>query len=320
MTIKSAVILAAGRGSRLISLTKTRSKAMLPITGKPMIERVMSPFISSGIEDFIIVVNPNDQQILDHFRDANNSDRKIKFVTQDYPTGTAHALAATAPFLNQDFMISACDNLVPAAHVREVINHWNAHQPLNGILSLLLVGKEKIFSSALVEMNNNYITRIIEKPTTDSAPSNISSIPLYCFSPRILNYLQDVQLSKRGEYELQDAIQMLITQDGFVSGLFTKHRLTVTCPDDLLYVNKWYLNQYQHRIEKIPKNFDISSKFLSPVHIADDSTIGRYCVIGPNVFIESGSTIEDFVTISDSVVLQGARVLQGSCVKDQIIN
>jgi bifunctional UDP-N-acetylglucosamine pyrophosphorylase/glucosamine-1-phosphate N-acetyltransferase len=318
MTIKAAVILAAGKGSRLHKLTKSRSKAMLPVAGKPMVERVMAPLISNGITDFIIVINPDDNHLINYFTNECRLDVKIDFVHQESALGTAHALHAAAPYLHQDFLLSACDNLVPAAHIREIINKWITNQPLNGVLSLMVVDKDKLSNSAMVQIADNYVTQIIEKPPRDVLASNISSIPLYCFSPQILNYLHDVPLSVRGEFEIQDAIQMLIVNEGVVFGVFTNHRLTITYPKDLLYINKLYLNQYKYQRNKIPESIGSNLNVLPPIHIEDGSIVGKNCAIGPNVYIESGSMIEDHVTISDSVILRGARIVQGSSIQDQI--
>jgi mannose-1-phosphate guanylyltransferase len=62
------VILAAGKGSRLQHITLTRSKAMLPILGKPMVERVMLDMVANGVQDFILVVSPDDRYITHYFR------------------------------------------------------------------------------------------------------------------------------------------------------------------------------------------------------------------------------------------------------------
>jgi dTDP-glucose pyrophosphorylase len=77
---------------------------------------------------------------------------------------------------------------------------------------------ERVGETGVVEMDGPWIKRIVEKPLPGQAPSGISSLPLYCFSPRILDYVPDVRLSTRGEYELQDAIQMLIDRAGRVGG------------------------------------------------------------------------------------------------------
>lgn len=319
MTIKSAVILAAGKGSRLHKLTESRSKAMLPIMGKPLLERVIAPLISNGITDFIIVTNPDDKQLINYFSNECRLEIKIDYVFQETARGTAHALCAAAPYIHQDFILSACDNLVPAAHIGEIINKWITNQPLNGILSLMVVDKDKFSNTAIVKMTDHFITDIIEKPSRDAITTKISSIPLYCFSPQILNYIGDLPLSKRGEFEIQDAIQKLIVNDGLVIGVFVNHRLTITYPKDLLYVNKLYLNQYKYRMNEICVSIGSNSKVIPPVHIEEGSKVGKSCSIGPNVYIESGSIIEDLVMISDSVLLRGVRVVKGSIIQNQIL-
>jgi dTDP-glucose pyrophosphorylase len=82
------------------------------------------------------------------------------------------------------------------------------------------------------------VIRIVEKPSPERAPSTVASIPLYCFSRRILEYLPAVARSRRGEYELQDAIQMLIEGGGHVQGEMIAGRLSLTRPADLLAINR----------------------------------------------------------------------------------
>ena len=67
-----AVILAAGRGTRLYPITKTRTKAMCPVAGKPIIERVMDTLIAYGISDFILVISPDDSEIVGYFVEIPN--------------------------------------------------------------------------------------------------------------------------------------------------------------------------------------------------------------------------------------------------------
>jgi len=76
------VILAAGKGCRLHPITSSRSKAMLPILGKPIVERVMELLLPNGVDDFILVVSPEDRDITHYFRRESTLEAEVRFVYQ----------------------------------------------------------------------------------------------------------------------------------------------------------------------------------------------------------------------------------------------
>ena len=223
-----AVILAAGKGSRLHPITTSRSKAMLPILGRPIVERVMLDLEAKGIQDFILVVSQDDRYITRYFRGESRIQADVRFVYQPERLGMANALSYAAPLIEEDFILTACDNLMPEEHMVNVLSAWNQAPHPNGILTLMKVMPEQIPYSGIVELQDGWVTRIVEKPSPENAPSNIASLPLYVFRKEFLEYLPEVPLSPRGEYELQDAIQMLIDQLGQVRGVNVASRLTLT--------------------------------------------------------------------------------------------
>src|SRR5512136_2242620 len=95
------VILAAGKGSRLQHITLRRSKAMLPILGKPIVERVMLDQAANGIEDFILVVSPDDRDITHYFRVESTIQAEVRFVYQPQRLGMANALTCAAPLIKE---------------------------------------------------------------------------------------------------------------------------------------------------------------------------------------------------------------------------
>ena len=313
------VILAAGKGSRLQHITLTRSKAMLPILGRPMVERVMLDQVANGVEDFILVVSPDDRYIAHYFRRESDIKAEVRFVYQPQRLGMANALACAAPLIMDDFILSACDNLVSAEHVGRMIDAWGWPDKPNAILTLMSVEPERLGQTGIVEMDGPWIKRIVEKPKPEEAPSNISSLPLYCFSPRILDYLPEVRPSSRGEYELQDAIQMLIERDGHVGGVMCKRRMTLTNAADLLAINRHYLMRTD-RPQLAPQTVGPSTQLVTPLRVETGTVIGANCVIGPNVYIERDCRIGDNVTIRNAVVLRESVVADGATVVDQVVS
>jgi NDP-sugar pyrophosphorylase family protein len=176
-----------------------------------------------------------------------------------------------------------------------------------------------VSKGAVVDMEGRWVTRIVEKPRPEEAISNIYSLPLYCFTPRILDYASRVPRSPRGEYELQDAIQMLIEAEGRVSGVIIPGRLTLTKPQDLLTINRHYLESMAPPIHFAPKSLGQHTHLIPPLHVEGDTVIDRNCTIGPNVYVEQGCRIGRGVTLSNAVVLGGTVVPDGATIQDQVV-
>ena len=164
------------------------------------------------------------------------------------------------------------------------------------------------------------MTRIVEKPAPEKAPSNVSSLPLYCFGRVILDHLPEVKLSPRGEYELQDAIQMLIEREGRVRGVFIERRLTVTGPADLLNINRVYLLSGDDRPQLAPYTVGPNTRLITPLRIESGVIIGADCTIGPNVYIERNCRIGTGSHIRDAVILRDVEVPAGARVIDQVFS
>jgi len=162
--------------------------------------------------------------------------------------------------------------------------------------------------------------RIVEKPKPEEAPSNVSSLPLYCFGHSVLGYLPEIKLSPRGEYELQDAIQMLIEREGHVRGVFVERRLTVTGPADLLNINRLYLLCGDDRPQLAPTTVGPNTRLVTPLHIESGVVIGADCTIGPNVYIERDCEIGTGSYLRDAVVLRDVKIAPGSRIVDQVVS
>lgn len=313
-----AVILAAGRGTRLYPITASRTKAMCPVVGKPIVERVMEPLIANGIRDFVLVTHPEDEAIARHFRSSAQIDANVTLIPQKEQLGMGHALMQAAPLIYEDFVLSSCDNLVAESEIRRMLAIWEAEQP-NGMLTLLKIGPEEIVRMGIVALSGDWVERIVEKPTLAEAPSNIGSVPLYLFSRRLIEYLPLIPASPRGEYELQDAIQVLIERAGRVRGMMLAGRMDLTLPADLLRINLHYLQNESHQAKECGALVRAGVRFSAPVWVEQGVTIGADCLIGPNVFLESGCTLGAGVRLENCVVLREAVVIDGAVIQNQLI-
>jgi NDP-sugar pyrophosphorylase family protein len=182
----------------------------------------------------------------------------------------------------------------------------------------MLIDMKDAGKTGVVEWDAPFVRRIVEKPKPEEAPSNISSLPLYIFAPEILRLLPLVQPSPRGEYELQDAIQMLIDRTGQVTGVLTETRQQVTTAGDLLALNKRYLSDTPSQIQcesPLPDNVTL----VAPVIIETGVTIGSGSVIGPNVYIEQNAAIGPNAKLEDTMVLRGAEVVGGTHLRGEVV-
>jgi UDP-N-acetylglucosamine diphosphorylase / glucose-1-phosphate thymidylyltransferase / UDP-N-acetylgalactosamine diphosphorylase / glucosamine-1-phosphate N-acetyltransferase / galactosamine-1-phosphate N-acetyltransferase len=316
--IQTAVILAAGQGKRLQPLTQDRSKAMLPVVGKPMVARVMDSLAAQGVRDFILVVNPYDSEIEAYFDTQTGTQERVRFAYQERRRGMADALGQAALLIEGPFILSACDNLVSTNSLHQMLKRWQSEPRPNGVLALLKVEPERMGTVGIVEMDREWIIRIVEKPRPEDSPSDTASLPLYCFSERILDLLPEVRLSKRGEYELQDAIQMLIDRDGGVCGEFAEGRKTVTNANDLLALNRHYLEAETENGANTASLLP-SVRIIPPVFIEAGARVGSGCSLGPFVYAECGCWIGEKSVLSESVVLRNGVISTGSEIMGQII-
>ncbi len=315
-----AVILAAGKGSRLHPITTNRSKAMLPILGKPIVERVMEDLAANGVDEFILVVSPDDRQITHHFSRDAELQTEVRFVYQPQRLGMANALSCAAPLIQGDFILSACDNLTSAAQVAALLAAWRRSPPATAVLALMRIPAEQISSAGIVALDGDWVIRIVEKPDPAQAPSDIASLPLYCLPHSLLEYLPEVRPSPRGEYELQDAIQMLIERQGGVRGVVLNSRLVLTSPADLLAINRHFLVEGDHLPQIQPQRVGANTRLITPLYIEKGVVIGRDCTIGPNVYIERDCRIGDGARLRDAILLRGSLVPDGADVRDQVVS
>ncbi len=313
------VILAAGKGSRLHPITLNRSKAMVPILGKPIVERVMETMLQNNIREFILVVSKEDSEVGRYFREQSTLEAEIQFVIQPERLGMANALSLAAPYIHGAFMMSACDNLVPLEHIAGLLATHKEQEALV-TLSLMEVDLSVVSRTGIVDLQNGRVRRIIEKPTPDEAPSNMASLPLYVFSPKILKYLPEIKLSPRGEYELQDAIQMVIEHKELVTGTFTKSRLQLTNASDLLALNRHYLTTGGGTPQLAPRSVGQHTHLITPLRIEEETVIGPGCVIGPRVYIERNCHIGADVLIKDAVILRNTTIEEGRQVVGEVVS
>jgi dTDP-glucose pyrophosphorylase len=203
-TIDRAVILAAGRGTRMGSLTETLPKPMLPIDGRPMLQHILERLSTAGIRQFFLVVGFHRETIENHFRQAKF---QIEFAVQDPVNGTGSATLLARDFAGQNpFLLTFADILCsPDEYTRAMQTLDISTQ---GVLAVKEV--EDPWQGAAVYAAAGTITRIVEKPPKGQSTTRWNSAGFYCFRPAIFSYLAALKPSVRNEYELTSAIDAML--------------------------------------------------------------------------------------------------------------
>jgi NDP-sugar pyrophosphorylase family protein len=321
-----AVILAAGLGTRLGRLTADRSKAMMPIVGKPTITRVMDMLAAEGAERFIVVAHPRDRQLVEALEHSSRAAR-VRLAYQERRLGMVDALESAAPLIREDntqeFLLASCDNFYPRGHIARLIAHRRS-RGLDAVLTVKWGSREEATSSAVIVMRDELVQDIIEKPLPEQIPSHekdseaLTAPSLYSLSHRILDYLPKVKLSSRGEREFPSACRLLIADGGKVGTQVVEERMTLTHPNDLLAINRHFLQTTLGRAV-IRADIPADVSVVAPALIEAGAQVGHGCEIGPEAYLETGSRVHEGTIIRRTIVLRDASVGPHQLIDESVI-
>ncbi len=216
---ETAILLAAGLGNRLLPFTKTTPKPLLLANGAPVIDYVLNALVETRIRDTLVVTNYMENSIVSHIRKEFAEKLTVRFVRQDTLNGSAGALLSAAETLakkkSRYFLISAADYQMPVNYLEELIN-FHLLEASDITASIRRISQQKIAESSVVMFGENQrILRVLEKPDSSMHLENpLASSLIFIMTRNLLSYVGKIPLSPRGEYELQDVINMMI-DEGF---------------------------------------------------------------------------------------------------------
>jgi len=223
----TAVLLAAGRGSRLRPHTDTVPKPLLPWNGEPALGAILDSVSASGISCVVLVTRYLSEQI-DTFVQQQKHRWPVQIICVEQPTlsGTADAVLSAVDqiptWFEHDFLVSATDYLVEPSFYPEFVQFHQQHgQPLS--VSLKSLPREQLAGRSSVRLTHGFdIAEIVEKPEAGQEPSTYSANLLFILPESIVHYLRGVNASPRGEKEIQSAINEWIHANQAGKGLLQK--------------------------------------------------------------------------------------------------
>jgi len=228
-----AVILAAGKGTRMQGLSGSRPKPMVPVLGRPLLDWVLDRISTAGIREFIVVIGHLGSMIEQHLSDDSSPDRQISFLRQTNPNGTGGAVQLCREAVgNSSFLLSFGDILAPKSHYPRMVQRFRETSP-DLLLSVNRV-EDPSAGAAVYLDDDDRVTRLVEKPPRGTSSTYWNNGGIFIFTPLVFEYTARLSPSPRGEYELTDAITAMMDDGRDVRAVpIEGTRCDLTKPEDL---------------------------------------------------------------------------------------
>jgi len=234
--IDKAVVLAAGRGTRMRELTAEIPKPMIEVRGKPVLQQIIEGLRDAGIWDVLIVVGYHADAVRNFFDDGSRHNVAIQYATQTVQDGTGRVVDLARDFVGDSpFILSYGDILVHPANYKYVVE---LPEDVEAIVTV--TRGEDVSKGGAVFLNDRMeLLDLREKSQPGEATSPWYNAGLYAFRPSIFEFTAKLKPSPRGEYELTDAIRALAQSGKKVKALeLTGEWADVRDPEILAKLNQ----------------------------------------------------------------------------------
>lgn len=298
-----AIIPVAGVGSRLRPHTYTVPKVLLNVGGKPIVGHILDRLIENGFDEATIVIGYLGDKIKEYI--SKNYSIKVDFVEQEERLGLGHAIYISRHTISRDPILIILGDTVFDVDLKALMATDVS------VLGVQEVEDPRRFGVA--ECQNGFITRLVEKP--EHPKSKLALVGIYYIrNPHILvECLRDEikgNVKTRGEYQLTDALQMMIDRGERMSTYQVDGWFDCGKPETLLETNRHLLSKRSSAVR------EPDVVIQPPVFISERATV-RNSVIGPYVTVAEGAVVENAI-IRNSIVSEGSRVTN-TLLEDSIV-
>jgi NDP-sugar pyrophosphorylase family protein len=231
-TIESAIVPAAGEGTRLRPLTDDRPKPLVEVAGRPLLAHVFDAMEPADPDRFVVVVGYRGEQVRERFGDEHHG-IPIEYVRQPEQIGLADAVARAGTVVDGPAIVCNGDNVFGGDLASLAHAHEAARENVAATLLVEAATIERARETGVVVTDaQGQVERVVEKP--DEPPSTLVNAGAYAFSPAIFEACAAIEPAATGEYELADAITWLIERGDAVQTVrYEGERVNVNEPADL---------------------------------------------------------------------------------------
>lgn len=317
-----AVILAAGSSSRFRPLSDTRHKCLMSVLGNSLIGHTLERLEETKIDACVIVQGP-EKQIEDHI-DTATYQFDITFVVQQEARGMGHALEQSREHLEEAFILLNPYRLRAASIIPEMITTYE-DETCNGVL----LGKktDEPEEYGIVEMDDQTVTAIVEKPSADDAPSNTRIVGIYLLKPSILDHRDTID---EHEYDFEDALDSYVDEHEVKLVTTDRETTSIKYPWDLFDAVEYLFGKQESAISDeatiadsatIDGNVTIEpgTQIYENAVIRGPCYIGEDCVIGNNSIVRAGTSLDDDVVIGANSEVRGSIIDRETHVHDAFV-
>jgi len=224
----TAIVTAAGAGTRLGELGQRHSKAMVPIAGRPLIDWGLQRLRDAGVERIIVVAHADDAALREFVRSTH---RDVAVALQDERRGIADAISRALPLIDDTaYLACACDSLFDADDIATIVARGQS-RPGAAIVGVLAMHPGASASRSAVRLDGERVVAIVEKPPPGSMATELVAAPLYWLPRAVDSYLS--ANTTRSERYVTSALSEYIADGGDVIGVRLRGRIEVTTAEDV---------------------------------------------------------------------------------------
>lgn len=287
-----AIIPAAGIGTRLRPHTYTLPKVLLNVAGKPVLGHILDGLLEYGIDELTLIIGYQGDKVSNFVKEHYNI--PAKFIVQEKRKGLGHAVGLGLEDIDEPALIILGDTIFD-------VDFKNFFQTPETAIGVTEVDDPRRFG--VVEVKDGFVSRLVEKP--DDPPSNLAVVGLYKIKSQArlkaaIDELIAKDITTKGEYQLTDALQLLIDQGEEIRVSMVKGWYDCGKKETLLETNRYLLQEMNN-------NYSVDgSMIIPPVYIGENCDI-KNSIIGPYTTIDNGSHVENSI-VRNSIIGPGAQL------------
>ena len=304
-----AVLLAAGKSTRVYPLTITLPKPLLPVANLPILTHNLDQLI--GLVDDVIIIVGYKQEMIREYYGNNYKGLPLIFVEQKEQLGSGHAILQAEPYIRDHFVMMVGDDLCSRVDIETALSFRNSAAGKK-------VSNPSLFG--VLMQKNNKLQKIVEKP--QDFIGDLASTGLHSFDRQIFDCLKTIPLSPRGELEASDGTNLLAQKIDIHCFEIKGHWIPIGYPWDMLTANEFLLQSIKTDIQgEVEPGAILHGEVIigKGTHVRSSAYIEGPTIIGENSLIASGTLIRASTSIGNNVIIGHGTEIKNSIIMDGAI-